>query len=398
MKRLVFVDDEPRILQGLQRQLRNMRHEWKMDFASSGAQALEFMAAGPTDVIVTDMMMPVMDGAQLLTEVTKLYPATVRIVLSGHVSRESALRLVGPAHQYLSKPCSTEQLRNAITRAFAMQNLLGNERLRQLTSCICVLPSLPSLEGQLTQELHKKEPSVERAGEIMASDIGMTTKILQLVNSAFFGLPQPINNTKEAAFCLGLATIRALVLGLQVFSPHVQRDVKGFSIEALMQHSHTVSVLARAISEMEHCDPKVVDECFVAGLLHDLGQLILAGNLPDDFARVLETARAQRLPLWQAEQAEFGATHAEVGAYLLGLWGLSDPVIEAVALHHRPADVPAEGFSPVIAVHAADAFSHDLEDTGLEPPVPHLDIDRLATLGLRERVELWRTRCLEGRS
>src|ERR1017187_6368046 len=114
MKNLLFVDDEVRVLQGLQRQLYGMRNEWNMNFKEGGAKALDFMASAPVDVIVTDMMMPGMDGAQLLTEVMKRHPDTIRIVLSGHADREAILRLVGPAHQYLSKPCDAEELRNAI--------------------------------------------------------------------------------------------------------------------------------------------------------------------------------------------------------------------------------------------------------------------------------------------
>ena len=136
MKTLLFVDDEPRVLQGLQRQLRPMRHEWDMNFVESGRQALEFMAAQPVDIIISDMMMPGMDGSQLLSEVLKRHPQTVRIVLSGHAEREAVLRLVGPAHQYLSKPCDADELRKAIVRAFSLRDLLGNEQLKRLTTRI----------------------------------------------------------------------------------------------------------------------------------------------------------------------------------------------------------------------------------------------------------------------
>jgi HD-like signal output (HDOD) protein len=395
VKSLIFVDDEPRVLQGLQRQLHAMRNEWEMSFVESGAQALEFMATTPVDVIVSDMMMPSMDGAELLTAVMKRHPNTVRIVLSGHADRESVLRLVGPAHQYLSKPCNAEELRNAITRSFALRDLLTSEQLKQLATRIRTLPTLPSLHAQLTEELRAEEPSMERISEIISKDIGMTSKILQLVNSAFFGLPQPIANVQEAVIYLGLATVRALVLSLQVFSQFEQKTIKGFSIETLAQHSWRVGVFARRIAEAERCDPKVDDQCFLAGLLHDLGQLILASGLPDDYARVIETARSRHQTIWEAEKIEFGATHAEVGAYLLGLWGLPNPVIEAVALHHRPGDASASAFSPVVAVHVANAFEHDQTGTHPQWPGNEINIAHLAALGLDGRVDSWRERCQE---
>jgi HD-like signal output (HDOD) protein/CheY-like chemotaxis protein len=391
MKTLLFVDDESRVLQGLQRQLRNMRNDWDMHFADGGRQALEFMGTTPVDVIVSDMMMPQMDGAELLTEVSKRHPNTVRIVLSGHADREGVLRLVGPAHQYLSKPCNAEELRTAVARAFALRDLLSNEQLKQLATRIKSLPTLPALYQQLTNELRKEDASVDRIGEIISHDIGMTTKILQLVNSAFFGLPQPISSPAEAVMYLGLATVRSLVLSLQVFSQFQNPSLTGFSLDALANHCWITAVLARRVARAQRADDKTMDQCFLAGLLHDVGRIILATGLPEQYARVWNGARQQHLPLWQAEKAEFGATHAEVGAYLLGLWGLPNPVIEAVALQHCPATCLVQEFSPLLAVHVASAFAH--EKNGDPPESICIDMDYLTRLGLADRLTNWRDVC-----
>lgn len=393
MKNLLFVDDEPRILQGLQRMLHGMREEWHMHFLSSGQSALEFMVSTPVDVIVTDMKMPGMDGDQLLTEVMKRHPQCVRVVLSGHADRESILRLVGPAHQYLCKPCNAEDLRTSIHRAFSLRDLVSNERLKLLATRLNTMPSLPTLHTELTEELRREEPSVDRVSAIVAKDIGMTSKLLQLVNSAFFGLPQPINDPREAVMYLGLATVRALVLSLQVFSLFEQRRINCFSIEQLTRHSWRVSLYAKRIAQAERGNNQIEDQCFLAGLLHDLGQLILAAGLPEEYAHVLASARNQAHTIWEAEQAKFGATHAELGGYLLGLWGLPNPVIEAVAFHHRPADAPASGFSPVTAVHVANAFAHDAEGTHPEWPGNSVDYYHLSKLGLEQRVAKWRELC-----
>ena len=394
MKNLLFVDDEPRVLQGLQRQLHVMRDEWQMDFVESGHKALEFLARSPTDVLVTDRMMPGMDGAELLTAVRRRYPNTVRLVLSGHADREAVLRLVGPAHQYLSKPCNAEELRAAIARALAMRDLLANEQLKQLACRIDSLPSLPASHSQLTGELRKPEPSVERVAEIIARDIGMTTKILQLVNSAFFGLAQPASNVVDAVMYLGLATIRALVLSTQVFSQFDQATIKAFSIDGIAQHCWMTGVMARRIAEIEQRDSKISDQCFLAGLLHDLGYLILAAGLPKQYHQLLQVARDSNRPVWEVEQAELSASHAEIGAYLLGLWGLPTPVIEAVALHHRPAAATFHGFSPVVAVHVADAFAHGLSPVLPEQAGVEIDLLYLTSLGLDGRLDAWKERCI----
>jgi HD-like signal output (HDOD) protein/CheY-like chemotaxis protein len=390
MKNLLFVDDEPKVLQGLQRQLHTMRNEWKMDFVGGGQQALDFMAANPVDVIISDMVMPGMDGSQLLTEVTKRHSNTVRIVLSGHADREAILRLVGPAHQYLAKPCDAEELRNAIARAVALRDLLCNEKLKQLATRVKCLPSLPALHHQLTAEFQKEEPSIERLGEIISRDIGMTTKILQLVNSAFFGLPQPIDNPADAVTYLGLTTVRSLAMSLQVFSQFDARLIQSFSLDALAQHCWMTGVVAGRVAQAEEKEMKMRDQCFLAGLLHDVGQLILATGLPEEYAEVLNTAKSQNAPVVQAEKQHFGATHADVGAYLLGLWGLPNPIIEAVAMHHCPSQCVVQAFSPVIAVHVADVFMHEQKGADTELPPPALDLAHLTRLGLADRIETWR--------
>ena len=393
MKALLFVDDEPRVLQGLQRQLRPMRAEWDMNFVESGNQALEFMAAHPVDIIVSDMMMPGMDGSQLLTEVAKRHPQSVRIVLSGHAEREAVLQLVGPAHQYLSKPCDADELRQAIARAFALRDLLGNDRLKRLTTRIKNLPTLPSLQNRVTEELRKESPSLESIGEMISRDIGMTAKILQLVNSAFFGLAQPVNSPTDAVVYLGLNTIRSLVISLGIFSQYDGQACRCLSLDALAQHSWTTGTLARKVAQCERQEFKVLDQCFLAGLMHDVGQMVLAFGLPDEYAQVIPRAKNENPPLWQAELECFGATHADVGAYLLALWGLPNPVVEAVALHHQPARSTSAEFSPAIAVHIGDAFAHHLTSAPTEWPEPHLDTAHLTRLGLGGRIEAWQAAC-----
>ncbi len=393
MKHILFVDDEPNVLQGLQRQLHSLRREWQMEFAESGQRALELMAKQPVDVIVSDMKMPGMDGGELLTEVMKHYPQTVRLVLSGQADREAVLQLVGPAHQYLSKPCNPEELRAAINRAMSLRDLLASEQLKRLASRIHCLPSLPALHIQLTEELKRDEPDLERVGQIISEDLGMTTKILQMVNSAFFRLPDPVTNARQAAAYLGLANLRALVLSLQVFSQFDQRAVPQFSIERLAQHCRATGLRARRIAELESCEQKVEEQYFLAGLLHDVGKLILAAGLPEEYTGILEQARRTGQPACELEQVEFGATHAEVGAYLLGLWGLPNPVVEAVALHHRPGEASVHGFSPVIAVHVADALT--AECTGLDgaPRDNRIDVGCVSKLGLDERLGAWKQEC-----
>jgi HD-like signal output (HDOD) protein len=345
------------------------------------------------DIVVSDMMMPGMDGSQLLTEVVKRHPQTVRIILSGHAEREAVLRLVGPAHQYLSKPCDADELRKAIAGAFQLRDLLGNDRLKQLTTRVKNLPILPALQHQLTEELCKDSPSIERVGEIISRDIGMTAKILQLVNSAFFGLAQPVSNATEATLYLGLNTVRSLAMSVGIFSQYDGHGCKSFSLEALSCHSWTTGVLTRHLAQFERKDDKMLEQCFLAGLLHDIGQLVLAFGLEQEYSEVIAKSEKEGLPVWKVEQEFFGASHADVGAYLLALWGLPNPIIEAVAMHHQPGRCDHAGFSTALAVHAADVFTHQFAEMNTETPPPQLDLAYLTKIGFADRIVTWRASC-----
>ncbi len=383
MKTLLFVDDEPMVLQGLQRQLRPMRSEWDMHFVDGGQKALDFMAAHPVDIVVSDMMMPGMDGAQLLTEIVKRHPQSVRIILSGHAEREAVLRLVGPAHQYLSKPCDAEELRKAIARAFALRDLLGNDRLKQLATRIKTLPTLPALQNQLTAELQKESPSIERVGEIISRDIGMTAKILQLVELGVFR-PRPAGQQPDGGRHLsGLEhdSFPGAVDGAS-FRSTTRKPARRFPSKRWRNIPGPPASWPAASRAAERQEAKILDQCFLAGLLHDVGQLVLAFGLPDEYAEVIARAQAENsFRSGRPNRNLLAPRTADVGAYLLALWGLPNPIIEAVALHHQPARCAAPEFSPAIAVHAAEVFAHELAGTQSETPPPQLDLPYLTRAG-----------------
>lgn len=389
-KRILFVDDEVLVLEGLQRMLRSMRAEWEMVFVDNGSKALELMAQAPFDVVISDMRMPGMNGAELLAEVLKRFPKTVRLVLSGHADRDLVLKCVGSTHQYLSKPCRPEDLKAAVTRAGNLELSLRDQSLRQLVSRLDRLPSIPSLYVEIVEKLQNPEVGVEEIGDIVGRDMAMTAKILKLVNSAFFGLGRQISSPAEAVSYLGMETIKSLVLSIHAFSQFVSVRLGRFSIDTLWIHSQQTAGLAKEIARLENADRKVLDDSFVAGLLHDTGKLILASNFPAEYNQVLESTQDERQGLLPAEELAFGANHAEVGGYLLGLWGLPVPVVEAIALHHQPSMCPHLAFSPLTAVHAADALVNVQLERSEKTLATELDLKYLGILGLDNRVENWR--------
>lgn len=391
MKQLLFVDDEPKILDGLKRLLRPMRNEWSMTFVSGGEEALTTLEQAPFDVVVSDMRMPGMDGAQLMNEVQRRYPQIVRIVLSGHSDREMIYQSIGAAHQYLAKPCEMEHLKATILRACALRELLGNESLRRLVAGMQRIPSQPTLFAEIKKEAESETSSLKSIGAIIAKDMGMTAKVIQLVNSAYFGLNGTVSTAQQAVNLLGLDTIQALVLTVHVFS-QFPRVMGGplFQIDRLWAESLETGALARALAKAENASAREIEQAYTAGLLHDVGVLVLAANVRDQYDAVLRTASEERVPVWEVERREFGATHAEVGAYLLGLWGLEAPIVEAVAFHHCPAEYPGEAFSPLTAVHVANALQQEgtVPATG-DQPSP-IDPVYLEKLHLADRLPQWR--------
>lgn len=392
-RRILFVDDEPNVLQGLQRMLRSMRHGWEMAFAESGLVALDLLASAPFDVIVSDMRMPGMDGAQLLSEVMRRHPQIVRIVLSGQSDQETLLRAVGPAHQYLAKPCEAERLKATVSRACALHDRLADESLKRLVSQMKSLPSLPSLYVQMMEVLGAPDASLQQVGQIISQDMGMTAKILQLVNSAFFGLHRRISNPIQAVNLFSLDIVKALVRSPHVFSQCDETALPDFSLDRLWRHSLATGACAKRIAEAEHSTQAVIDESLTAGLLHDIGKLVLAVNLPGRYREVVLLAHNERLTLWAAERELFGDTHAEAGALLLGLWDLPDSIVEVLTFHHWPTQCLDMRFSPLTAVHVANTLDHEVHPPNSGTIASHIDTDYLAELGLIDRLPAWRALC-----
>jgi putative nucleotidyltransferase with HDIG domain len=393
MRRILFVDDEPKVLDGLKRMLHGMRREWEMAFATSGQDALEILRTQPFDVLISDMRMPGMDGYQLLDRVRRLYPQVVRIILSGYSDHEMILKSVLTAHQFLAKPCEAEVLKATVARAFALRDLLKDDSLIKLISRIDTLPSLPTLYVKVIDELNSPNSSIQKIAEIISRDVGMTAKILQLANSAFFGLSQHVNNPLRAVTILGLDTIKALIMTVHIFSQFDRSTPTGFSITDLWTHSMQCGVLAKTIAKAEDQGRIAVEDAFMGGLLHDVGKLVLIANLSDRYGEAMAIAAETNRPLWEAEHQVFGTTHAQVGAYLMGLWGLPDRIVEAIAFHHNPTECLDQSFSTLTVVHVADALEHDLPKGMEQETATRLNREYLGRLQLTDRLPSWIAAC-----
>ena len=382
--RVMFIDDEPNVLSGLRRILRPMRKEWEMQFEESGQAALDSLSEDPCDVVVSDMKMPGMDGAELLSAVKERYPASVRIALSGETDSHMIYRCVQHAHQYLAKPCDPDALMGAVKRAFTLRDLMRDEGLEKSIAELSSLPSLPESYTRIMEELQSEDPSLQAVAEIVESDVAMTAKILQLVNSAFFGLARHLSSPAEAATYLGVDVLKSLVLTTGVFSQFEDSPIDESELRAIWNTSTSVGALAKAIVMGETNDKLQADYALMGGLLSEVGKLVFASNYPEQFVEITGKVAANDRCEVEVEKEVMGHGHTEVGAYLIGLWGLPNPVVECVAFHHEPADCVDAGFTPLTAVHAATAIVKDAERAA-----ELVDTDYLDALGVTDRLPDW---------
>ncbi len=390
-RRILFVDDERSVLDGLRRLLRPYRKQWTVMVAESGDEGLDKLKEHPVDVVVSDMRMPKMDGAEFLGHVATQYPAAIRIVLTGQSSNEAFLRSIGTTHQVLTKPCDPEELVATLERAVALRARLTSPGLRELVSRIDHLPSLPSLYLELLEAL-RKEASVQDIGGLVAKDLAMSARILQLVNSAYFGLRNPVADPVQATTFLGVDLIRALTLSAHAFAEMGSAKGAGLNLTALQDHSHAVASLAARMMKDLECGSTAKDLAYMAGLLHETGRLVLAASEPEQMAEIMRDVRNGSGSLREKEFEQFGAGHAEVGGYLLGLWALPEDVVEAVTCHHDLGVFIGRSFSVGGAVYLADRIVSEAlpnlseNDSGVVQPT----VQEAATaLGVQSNLEAW---------
>ncbi len=387
--RILFVDDEPSMVRVLKMGMRSMSNEWDMQFVEGGEAALELVKKENFDVIVTDMRMAGINGAQLLNHVLRHNPETVRIILSGYADLSEVVSCVGLTHQFLTKPCSLDDLKSCLKKVTSLKEKLGHDKLRSLTGGISSLPGIPELYLEIAEALQSPLTSADRLAEIASKDPALSAKLLQISNSAFFGFSRKVYTVEEAVQMLGIGVIQSLAMAVPLFTAFDRKKCPGFHIDQVWEHSAEVAAIARRIYNDHLDDSHRAEQAFAAGVMHDIGKLILAEKMPEQYEAIIAESTRTHVELFKVEREHLGATHAEVGAYLLALWGLPVPLIEAVALHHTPRRCCASTLCLAGVIHIADALQHS---QGLHPGlVPNpVDAEYLKLTGLDAHYENWR--------
>lgn len=331
--KILLVDDEVQVLRGVSRMLESEMDEWDVETANSGPEALNMLDSEKYNVVVSDMRMPGMDGAQLLAEIAEQFPDVLRVVLSGQADRDTVMRAIQPMHQYLAKPCDPQMLIDVISRAEVFQaTILSVDVLKAIGNANC-MPSIPEIVSDLNQELESNTCNTSSIAAIVSRDPVVSARILQLANSAIFGLQHPVVELDQAIGVIGSEMVRSLVL-TQALMAEGKHDTL-LPTEKLFEHSFRTAVVTRELAEIASLDFRQLNTIFTGGLLHDIGKVLLVNAFPERYEKVLAQAQSANRPVSEFELREFGATHEGVGAYLLEMWGIPAEIIEIVGAHHN---------------------------------------------------------------
>jgi len=380
-KRIVFVDDEARVLSSLRNLLHRERHRWDLAFCATGPAALAELDRCGADVVVSDVKVRGMDGVDFLEQVRQSHPEATRIVLSGDGERDALIRANHVTHQVLPKPCGVEVLVSTLERACALQDLVDNPKARELAGRMDRVPSPPRAYWDLAAAAAQPSTSMADLAAIVERDPASSAKVLQLVNSAYFGLARRVTSVSQAVTLLGVELLKGLVLSTHVFSQlRTVAPRAGFSVEGVVAGALRVARVAKRLPKTR----EQAELAFTTALLKDLGLIVMLDSLPEQLAHAAELSREENVSLVEAERRVFGVTHLELGAYLLGVWGLALTIVEGTAYHQRPSALAGARSQVLGAVHVAWALA---SEGGSEQP---LDQEYLRAAKLEGSLDRWR--------
>ena len=390
MKKILFVDDEPAILEGLQDSLRKHRRRWDMTFACGGEAAISEMTTKDYDVVVSDVRMPGVGGVDVLQYAKDQHPKTIRIALTGFADEKSTIKLTTLAQRYLTKPCAVDDLDEAISRDSGLVDAFDNPIVQKLAGSAGRLPSSNNTQQLLLDRLNSTDGSIDDIAKVIEEDLALTAKILQLANSSFFRRQASVVSARHAVSYLGVDVIRSLVLADQLFERSQEiPKMDYFDIDSLRRHSLLTSTIAREISP----NSEMASVAMTAGLLHDVGKIIIALEMPELIARLVDVPSGAPYE-WidsATEREILGCTHAEIGGYFLNLWGVPTSVVEAVTFHDDPAAVFSREFDAVGVVHVSNYLAHwGASKENSDTIENKLSRDYMESVGMVDNEELWK--------
>lgn len=392
-KRVMFVGEDQDLWPELLR-FSSCQDNWRMTFAHTGDEALAALDEQEFDAVVSNLFLRGMSGPDFLHTVRERKPQAWRFLRAERHNAHDVKGWAGAADQLIEAPLNAEAIQTRLAQAFSNSFWRPTPVAQTLLAGCPLLPSPPKIYHRLLDLVASPNVSLEKIGALIEEDPAMSAKLLRLVNSAVFALQLDVTRASEAVMYLGLEITKAMILMAHTMSSFNAVEHVKFPVENLLRHSLTTARYSRWIARVECPRGQTPDQAFTAGLLHDIGKLLLAANQGEVYARTIEFARKEKTTLLKAEREFFLTDHAELGGCLLSSWGLPQPIVEAVALHHAPAWIgESNSFNATTAVHVANAFAHE-NKPGAEGFLPaEINNDFLQAGGFFDSVENWRKSC-----
>jgi len=370
---------------------------WETTSVATEADAMAQFEQRSFDALLVDFNLGSPDASELLNQTLEKHPETIRFLLAYEADLALvAARVLGSYH-ILPKPIDPASLKSRIEQG--VEDLQPKQSESDPADGVSNSPRIPPIYADVLKALESPSVTNEQVGDMIAMDEALTSEVLRLTHSAYLGLPRNLTDPVEAVESLGFETLKALVMALQFLAERSRLKPGYLSLEQLWEHSVNVGQIARDLMLFETKDRTLAAQALAAGLLHDLGKVVLATNFDDLYGRVHSLARKQPVTLCDIEKEMFGANHGEIGACLVGMWNMPSAIVEATALHHEPPLGEHEQLTPLAAVHIANVLEHQLRPGDQDMMVPPIiNTYFLNELGLLERLPIWRAAFANGRS
>jgi HD-like signal output (HDOD) protein len=363
-RHILLVGDDARRLQA--QALLPRAHHWITAFAGNGAQALHELERRPQDVVVAEAEALAPHGETLLATVGERWPWTSRIGICASpdcASRPYQVPLPA-AHQYIYRECAADEFHEAVERCLKLQDCLSHPGLRLLIGSIRQLPPRPRTFARLQVMMSHKNVTPKKICAVIEADAAITAKVLQLANCAMFHDQDRVRSIEQALVRLGFSGVRNLVMCSEVLAGWSRAACSDVNLDSMQAHVQRVARVTAALTAGTY-----YDEAVLAAFLHDIGYWVLVQERPEELDRAAALALAEDIPMHEAERRVLGTSHAEIGAYLLGLWGMPNTLVEAIAHHHTPERAGVRRFNSLSALAVGLALSGtDDSDAFASPP------------------------------
>jgi HD-like signal output (HDOD) protein/CheY-like chemotaxis protein len=340
---IYIVDDEPLIAEMLGQYLTYSCKAWQVRCFTQPGVVIEESRTRKPNVVISDFRMPEMTGTAMLEEIRQIAPESIRVLISGYIHSKALDNRLSSAHQYLAKPFSMPDIRGKIQKALNALEGFQNEKVRHEVLALRTLPALPKIYYQLLATLEDTESSYSQVEAILSKDTAIIAKVLQMANSPLFGGQSraTVTDLLQCITILGTERLKAVVLSHQVFKSYPNIP-ECFYPENITQHRMDTADLAYGFAKAMKLNEEQARDAYVAGLLHDLGRLVLIDNFAPEHEAARQQAKAEGKPLAEMEKSVFQISHADVLGFLVALWGMRDRIAHALTYQDHPWNAPTE--------------------------------------------------------